>query len=65
MSFGLILIIIGSVFLIQNLGIIPAGAWSIIWPVILIVMGLGSLLKRKDQGFFHAPFENFWEMKKK
>ena len=49
---GLILIIIGTVFLLQNLGYISEGAWSIIWPAILIVIGLGILLKRKDRGFF-------------
>jgi len=52
MIIGLILIIIGAVFLLQNLGYISEGAWSIIWPAILIVIGLGTLLKRKDQGFF-------------
>lgn len=52
MIIGLILIIIGVVFLLQNLGYISEGAWSIIWPAILIVIGMGTLLKRKDQGFF-------------
>ena len=52
MIFGLILIIIGLVFLLQNLGYISGAAWSIIWPAILIMIGLWILLKRKDQGFF-------------
>jgi len=52
MIFGFILIIIGSVFLLQNLGYISEGAWSIIWPAVLIVIGLGIILKRKGQGFF-------------
>jgi len=52
MILGLILIIIGAVFLLQNLGYISEGAWSIIWPAILIVIGLGILLKRKDHSFF-------------
>ena len=52
MIIGLILIIIGGVFLLKNLGFITEGAWSIIWPAILIVIGLGILLKRRDQGFF-------------
>ena len=49
---GLILLIIGTVFLLQNLGYISEGAWSIIWPAVLIVIGLGIILKRKDRGFF-------------
>ena len=52
MIFGLILIIIGVVFLLQNLGYISEGAWSIIWPVILVVIGLGILSKRKEEGFY-------------
>ena len=52
MIFGLILIIIGLVFLLQNLGYISGAAWSIIWPAILIVIGIAILLKRRNHGFF-------------
>ncbi|MBU2635126.1 hypothetical protein KJ841_01465 [Patescibacteria group bacterium] len=52
MFFSLILIIIGVVFLLQNFGYISEGAWSIIWPAILIVIGIAVLLKRRDHGFF-------------
>ena len=52
MIIGLILIIIGTVFLLQNLGYISGAAWAIIWPAILIVIGLGILLKRRNRGFF-------------
>jgi len=64
MIFGLILIITGVVFLLQSLGYISDSAWSIIWPAILIVIGIGILLKRRDQGFFWE--ERFgWKKKKK
>ncbi len=52
MFLGLILSITGVVFLLKNLGYISGAAWSIIWPVILVVIGLKIILKRKDQGFF-------------
>ena len=52
MIFGLILLIIGVVFLLQNLGYISGAAWSIIWPAILIVLGLALVFKRKNHGFF-------------
>jgi len=52
MFLGLILIVIGLVFLLKNLGYISEPAWSIIWPVILVVIGLGILLKRGDEGFY-------------
>jgi len=51
MIFGLILLIIGVVFLLQNLGYISGAAWSIIWPAILIVIGIAILLKRRNHGF--------------
>lgn len=38
--------------MLQNLGYISEGAWAIIWPAILIIIGLGIILKRKDHGFF-------------
>lgn len=52
MIFGLILIIIGLVFLLQNLGFVSEGAWSIIWPAVLILLGLALVFKRKNHGFF-------------
>jgi len=52
MFLGLILLISGVVFLLQNLGYISEGAWSIIWPATLIVIGLGLILKRRNHGFF-------------
>lgn len=52
MILGLILIIIGAVFLLQNSGYVSESAWSTIWPAILIVIGLGSILKRRTHGFF-------------
>ncbi len=41
-----LLIILGMIFLLQNLGIMPMIQWSIVWPVLLIVFGLYLLSKR-------------------
>jgi len=65
MIIGFILIIIGVVFLLQNLGYISGESWSIIWPAILIVIGFWILFKRRDHGFFLAPLENLWKKKTK
>ena len=60
MTTGLILIIIGTVFLLQNLGYISEGAWSIIWPAMVIIIGLGVIFKKKDRGFFLARQNFYW-----
>lgn len=52
MMLGLLLIIIGITFLLQHLGYISGSAWGIIWPSILIVVGVAALLKKKEGGFF-------------
>ncbi|KKT40930.1 MAG: hypothetical protein UW30_C0015G0001 [Candidatus Giovannonibacteria bacterium GW2011_GWA2_44_13b] len=46
MVFAGILIIIGAVFLLKNLGIVSAEAWGLIWPSALIVMGAYMLWKK-------------------
>lgn len=45
--FGVALIIIGIIFLLQNLGIISASSWSIIWPIIFVLAGLYIIGKGK------------------
>ena len=45
---GILLLFIGVVLLLQNMHIIPWGLWGILWkcwPVIIIIFGLGILLR--------------------
>ena len=62
---GLILIIVGAVFLLQNLGYISGGDWSIIWPAILIIIGLWILLKKEHGGFYWGEWCGWKKWKKK
>jgi predicted membrane protein len=48
---GLILITIGSVFMLINLGILGTNFWSVFWPVLIIAVGLWILLKPRFKGF--------------
>jgi hypothetical protein len=41
---GIILLLVGLLLLLSNLGIIALDVWSAIWAVLLIVVGLGVLL---------------------
>ena len=40
MRFGLILILIGAVFLLQNTGVLQPEVWKIAWPLLIIAVGL-------------------------
>ncbi len=42
-----LLIIVGLIFLLENLNIIPGVEWSIVWPIILILAGV-MMLKKKS-----------------
>lgn len=51
--FPLILVFLGVMFLLTNLGVIERGIWSDIvryWPVLLILMGIDALLRRSSVG---------------
>jgi len=58
MTIGIIIIIIGVVFLLKNLGVISIAVWNIIWPCILIVIGVRLL-------FRHQPWWADWKEWKK
>jgi hypothetical protein len=45
--FGIILVIIGLVFLLRNLGLITGDIWDIVWPCLLIAIGLKFIFRRK------------------
>jgi len=44
---GLIVIVIGGLFLLRNLGLIPYLSWSVVWPIIIILIGLCMIEKRR------------------
>lgn len=58
MFISLLLIIIGVVFLLKNLGLITGSTWEIIWPLILIAFGLWLLFKHHRRKVF---WNRFWK----
>lgn len=48
MYLGLLVSVVGVVFLLQNLGYIGGNAWNIIWPAIIIVVGLSMIFRSKS-----------------
>ncbi len=47
MNGGIILIVIGGVFLLKNMGLLEGIEWGILWPIILIVLGVNMILKKR------------------
>lgn len=52
MFFGLVLVIIGVVFLLQSTGVLTGDAWKYIWPSLIIFFGLSILFKPARKKFF-------------
>jgi len=48
MFLGLMVLVVGIVFLMQNLGYISGGVWEILWPSFLIITGLVMIFRQKD-----------------
>ncbi len=54
---GSIVLFIGAVFLLNNLGYIHGNVWNFFWPVILIAVGIGMLARGFERGGMFHPFE--------
>ncbi len=48
MKFGLILVAVGVIMLLKQFGFIGMVDWDIVWPVALIVIGLGMMFKKRS-----------------
>jgi hypothetical protein len=48
MFFGIAIVLIGVVFLLQNLGFISASIWQVIWPIMIILFGFSILFKKSS-----------------
>lgn len=55
MFWGSLIIVIGLIILLKNLGIITAGVWSILWPLLLIMFGVSLLTKKgRQKAYFYT-----------
>jgi len=54
--FGVLVLIIGLFFLLKNLGLITGNLWSILWPLLVITIGLKMIFRKK-----HSHWgDKFW-----
>lgn len=44
---GIVLIVLGLVFFLQNTGFIPYDTWNNIWPILLVLIGAGLMFSRR------------------
>ncbi len=49
MYIGFLLIVVGVLFLLKNLGIISGGFWEILWPIVVVFVGIAMLFGRKKR----------------
>ncbi len=53
---GIILVLLGGLFLLETLGILPANVnvWGVFWPLLLIALGLSALIQALRPGYARA-----------
>jgi len=56
---GLVILILGIVFLLQNLELVAEGALFRWWPLLLIAVGLSQLFRRYRPSGRHRPYLHF------
>ncbi len=47
MFFGLVILALGVLFLLQNLGVLYGDIWKYLWPVAIIALGISILIKKR------------------
>jgi len=58
MFIGFSILAIGVILLLSNLGIISGDIWDIIWPSILIILGLSMVLRPLRSRFLRNRINN-------
>ena len=58
---GLVLVAVGGIFLASNLGYLSWDLWRFFWPVILILAGVGLLLRGMDRDYRAGPPWGDWD----
>lgn len=54
MFFGLVLVIVGGILLLESMGVITGDAWKYIWPALIILLGLSILFKPFRNKMFYS-----------
>ena len=47
MLFGFVILALGVLFLLRNLGVVSGDIWDLMWPIAVIALGISILLKKR------------------
>ena len=47
MFMGLALVLVGTIFLLEKLGIVSGSIWGYVWPCLIIALGLSIVLGKR------------------
>ncbi|MGB5138786.1 MAG: DUF5668 domain-containing protein [Candidatus Zixiibacteriota bacterium] len=47
MFVGLVILALGVLFLLENLGVLHGDIWEYLWPVAIIALGISILVKKR------------------
>lgn len=59
---GIILAVLGVIFLFNNAGVFPTGVWSIVWPAALVVVGLWLISSsRREERMMKGGYDYYYD----
>ncbi len=48
MFFGFVILALGVLFLLRNLGVVSGDIWDFLWPIAVIALGISILFKKRQ-----------------
>lgn len=49
MFIGIVFLILGLAFLLKNVGVLTGITWSVVWPILIIVLGFLLIFKKRKR----------------
>jgi hypothetical protein len=61
MIVGIVMVLLGVIWLLVNTGVINAAVWTLVWPLVIIYLGVVMLMRSRERS---CPFCHMMERKK-
>lgn len=46
---GVVLIVVGFIFLLQSLGFVTGDVWNFVWPAIIVMLGVFIIINKRKE----------------